>query len=199
MVRSSRHVADRLSRATVLIVSVLGLCACGSSADAAGAPAAQVSSAPASAAPSVDVAQLAIQAGDIPLPGFSQQSLQPVTEGPVTGLAAVFGTADGTRLLGETIVLLPDAEAARTAVQGAVSTTESQRPGSTTATVPVGDLGMIITGYRVDGTESTMLLLSQGVASVVMDFRSPETDPIPADVVTAVGVKQAALLKAKLG
>jgi hypothetical protein len=44
-----------------------------------------------------------------------------------------------------------------------------------------------------------MLLLSQGVASVVMDFRSPETDPIPADVVTAVGVKQAALLKAKLG
>jgi hypothetical protein len=199
MVHSSRHVAHRLLRAMVIIVSVLGGCACGSSADAAVTPPAQASPAPAVAAPSVDVGQLVIQAGDIPLSGFSRQSLQPVTEGPVTGVVAVFGTADGTRLLGETIVLLPDAAAARTALQGVVSTTESQRPGSTTATVPVGDRGVIITGYRVDGTASTMLLLSQGAASVAMDFRSPEADPVPADVVTAVGVKQAELLKAKLG
>jgi hypothetical protein len=199
MVRSSRHAAHRLSTAAVLAVSVLGVCACGSSADAEAPPSAQATSVPASAAPSVDVGQLVIQAGDIPLPGFSRQSVRPVTEGPVTGVAALFGTADGTRLLGETIVLLPDAAAARTAMQGAVSTTGSQRPGSTTATVPVGDSAVLITGYRVDGTESTLLLLSQGVASVAMDFRSPETDPISADVVTAVGVKQAELLKAKLG
>jgi hypothetical protein len=182
----------------VIIVSVLGGCACGSSADAAVAPPAQVSSA-AAAAPSVDVGQLVIQAGDIPLSGFSQQSLQPVTEGPVTGVVAVFGTADGTRQLGETIILLPDAAAARTAVQGVVSTTQTQRPGSTTAEVAVGDLGVLITGYRVNGMASSLLLLSQGVASVAIEFRSPATDPVPADVVTAVGIRQAALLKAKLG
>jgi hypothetical protein len=181
----------------VIIVSVLGGCACGSSADAAVAPPAQVSSA--AAAPSVDVGQLVIQAGDIPLSGFSQQSLQPVTEGPVTGVVAVFGTADGTRQLGETIILLPDAAAARTAVQGVVSTTQTQRPGSTTAEVAVGDLGVLITGYRVNGMASSLLLLSQGVASVAIEFRSPATDPVPADVVTAVGIRQAALLKAKLG
>lgn len=193
----------RLLGATMIIAGVLGASACGSPADAAVALPAQVSPAPsptpAPGASGVDVSRLVITAADIPLPGLTRQSVQAVTQGPLTGATALFGTADGTKQVGETIVVLPDAAAARTAVQGAVSSTQSQRPGSTTSTVPVGDQGVVITGYQQNGTASTLLLFSQGVASVAMDFRSPATDPVPADVATAAGGKQAALLASKLG
>ncbi|MHA6793607.1 hypothetical protein ACVGVM_08840 [Pseudonocardia bannensis] len=140
-----------------------------------------------------------IQAEDIPLPGFSQHGSQPIDESGVKGVAVVFGDEAGSRQLGETIVLLPDADAARRAMQGAVSSTQDQRSGVTTSAVPIGDSGVLITGYELGGTASTMLLFSQGVASVAMDFRSAATDPVPVDVVTAVGARQADLLRRGLG
>jgi hypothetical protein len=106
-------------------------------------------------------------------------------------VATVFGTEDGSRQVGETIVLLPDAEAAQAAVRGAASTTQKQRPGATASAAQVGDTAVIITGYEFEGTASTLLLFSQGVASVAMDFRSAAADPVLPDVVTAVGVRQA--------
>ena len=51
---------------------------------------------------------------------------------------------------------------------------------------------MIFTGYELAGTASTLLLFSQGTASVAMDFRSPSTDPIPTAAVIETGTRQAA-------
>ncbi|WP_214368713.1 hypothetical protein [Pseudonocardia sp. H11422] len=202
MVDRATDAVRRLLGTTVIIASLLAGSACASSADDTGATPSPDGVAPVSAtapAAAVDVGRLLIQAGDIPLPGFSQLDVQPIEEGPVRGVAAVFGTEDGSRQLGETIVLLPDAAAARTAVEGAAASSQEQRPGATTSTVPVGDTAAIITGYESEGTASTLLFFSQGVASVAMDFRSAATDPVPPDVVTAVGIKQATLLESGLG
>jgi hypothetical protein len=202
MVHSVSAARRLLGTTMVILVSVLTASACGPSSGDGRAGSSQGGAAPSSTsgpAAAADVSRLLIQAGDIPLPGFSQQGVQPIEEGAVKGVATVFGAEDGSRQMGETILLLPDAAAAQTAVQGAASTTKDQRPGATASAARVGDTAVIITGYELGGTASTLLLFSQGVASVAMDFRGPATDPVPPDVVTAVGVKQAALLRPGFG
>ena len=96
-------------------------------------------------------------------------------------------------------MVLPDPAAAQDAMQGAASSTLEQRAGARSSSAPVGDRAMLFTGYRLAGTESTLLLFSQGSASVAMEFRSPETDPVPADAVLAAGARQASRLKPAYG
>lgn len=166
-------------------------------APAAPAPAAPTSAAPSPARPALQ--QLVIDVDDIPLPGFLPPTVRPLDVDEVEGVEAYFDSADGRRRLGATIVLLPDADAARTAVQGAAETIREQRPGATVAPARAGDTAVVVTGYEQDGTASTLLLLSEGTASVVLDFRSPAADPTPADTVIEAGVRQAALLNTVYG
>ncbi len=74
-----------------------------------------------------------------------------------------------------------------------------QRTGARSAPAPVGDHAVIFTGYELAGTASTLLLFSQGTASVAMDFRSPSTDPIPTAAVIETGHRQAARLRPAFG
>jgi hypothetical protein len=157
--------------------------------------------APTTAAPSPgpDLRQLLIDPADIPVPGFLPPRVQPLAEDAVSGLVAAFDTTDAERQLGTTIVLLPDPAAARDATRGAASSTAEQRAGARSEPVPVGDQAVLFTGYELAGTASTLLLFSQGTAAVVMDFRSPSTDPIPTEAVIETGNRQAALLKPTFG
>ena len=150
-------------------------------------------------APGPDLRQLLIGPGDIAVAGFLEPTVQPLAEDAVSGLVAMFDTEDGERQLGTTIVLLPDAAAAQEATAGAVSSTGEQRTGARSAPVPVGDHAVIFTGYELAGTASTLLLFSQGTASVAMDFRSPSTDPIPTAAVIETGHRQAARLRPAFG
>jgi hypothetical protein len=186
-----------LAAAVGLAVLVGG---CATSRDIA-APAPPPSPAPAPAPPTAepDLRQLVITPDAIPVPGFLPPRFQPLGENAIAGVMALFDSADGERQMGTTIVLLPDAEAARSAMRGAASATSEQRPGSRSAPAEVGDAGVIITGYRLAGTASTLLLFTQGTASVAMEFRSPDTDPIPSAAVLAAGTRQAALLKSAFG
>ena len=150
-------------------------------------------------APGPDLRQLLIEPGDIAVTGFLEPMVQPLAEDAVTGLVATFDTEDGERQLGTTIVLLPDAAAAQEATAGAVSSTGAQRTGARSTPAPVGDHAVVFTGYELAGTASTLLLFSQGTASVAMDFRSPSTDPIPTAAVIETGTRQAARLRPAFG
>jgi hypothetical protein len=150
-------------------------------------------------APGPDLRQLLIDPGDIAVAGFLEPTVQPLAEDAVSGLVATFDTEDGERQLGTTIVLLPDAAAAQEATAGAVSSTGEQRTGARSTPAPVGDHAVIFTGYELAGTASTLLLFSQGTASVAMDFRSPSTDPIPTSAVIETGARQAARLRPAFG
>jgi hypothetical protein len=150
-------------------------------------------------APGPDLRQLLIDPGDIAVTGFLEPTVQPLAEDAVSGLVATFDTEDGERQLGMTIVLLPDAAAAQEATAGAVSSTGEQRTGARSTPAPVGDHAVIFTGYELAGTASTLLLFSQGTASVAMDFRSPSTDPIPIAAVIETGTRQAARLRPAFG
>ncbi|GEL18383.1 hypothetical protein [Pseudonocardia asaccharolytica] len=181
------------------MLSVVVITACGTSSPPAPAPPPPApSAAPTPQASADDLSALLIQPSDVQIPGLSRQGVQQVGEGTLRGVATFFSTEDGTRQLGETIILLPDPEAARSAVQGAASMTQQQRPGATMSAVPVGEGAVLFTGFEHEGTASTLLLFNQGVASVAMDFRGPAGDPVPPDVATTAGARQAALLASGL-
>ena len=163
------------------------------------APAPALETADPAPAPGPDLRQLLIDPSDIAVTGFLEPMVQPLAEDAVTGLVATFDTEDGERQLGTTIVLLPDAAAAQEATAGAVSSTGEQRTGARSTPAPVGDHAVIFTGYELAGTASTLLLFSQGTASVAMDFRSPSTDPIPTAAVIETGTRQAARLRPAFG
>jgi hypothetical protein len=185
-----------------LITTLCAVCLSGCSAPPAATPP-PPAPAPSASTPAPvtrpDLRTLLIDEADIPVPGFQPPNAQPLAEDAVDGLVARFDSADGERQVGVTIVLLPDAAAAQDAMQGAASSTLEQRTGTRSASAAVGDRAVLFTDYRLAGTASTLLLFSQGKASVAMEFRSPETDPIPADAVLAAGARQASRLKSAFG
>jgi hypothetical protein len=196
----------RILLAALAALAVLGGAGCASAPPVAApppvstpAPAPAPESADPAPASGPDLRQLLIDPGDIAVAGFLEPMVQPLAEDAVTGLVATFDTEDGERQLGTTIVLLPDAAAAQEATTGAVSSTGEQRTGARSTPAPVGDHAVIFTGYELAGTVSTLLLFSQGTASVAMDFRSPSTDPIPTAAVIETGTRQAARLRPAFG
>jgi hypothetical protein len=191
--------------ATLISLSVLAGSGCTTTSEVAAPPAA--GPVPADVAPPGtglpppprDLRPLLITPADIPVPGFLPPVVQPLAEDAVDGLVARFDSAEGERQLGTTIVLLPDPAAAQDAMLGAASSTQEQRAGAGSAAAQVGDRAVIFTGYELAGTASTLLLFSQGTASVAMEFRSPSTDPIPTEAVVEAGNRQAARLKPAFG
>ncbi len=193
----------RLSVGSLALLSIVafGASACGSSSDSGDTPATTrpptSSAAAGSASSSTDFAALVIKPEDIPIPGFTQKTSTPVSESGANGIAVLFADAADARELGDTIVVLPNETAAKSAMQAALTATQGQVTGGTAAPVQVGDGGTVVTGAQ-NGKASTVLIFQQGKAFVVMQFDSAPNDPVPADLVTAVGQKQADALKSGL-
>ena len=193
----------RLSGGCLALLSTVALSAsgCGSSSDSGGTstttkPAASSAAVSAKAA-ETDFAALVIKPEDIPIPGFAQKTSTPLSESGAKGIAVLFATADDTRQVGDTILVLPDEAAASSAMQAAVTASTGQVTGGTATPVQVGDGGTVVSGSQ-NGKASTILLFQQGTAFVVLQFDSAPNDPVPADLVTAVGQKQAAAIKSGL-
>jgi hypothetical protein len=196
----------RLSVGGLALLSTVafGASACGSSSDSGDTPAttkpatsSKTAAATSSASSSTDLAALVIKPEDIPIPGFTQKSSTPVSESGANGVAVLFANADDTRELGDTILVLPDETAASAAMQAAVTATQGQVTGGTATPVQVGDGGTVVTGAQA-GKASTVLIFQQGKALVVMQFDSAPADPVPADLATTVGQKQADKIKSGL-
>jgi hypothetical protein len=120
-----------------------------------------------------------------------------VSQSGATGVAVSFANADGTRQVGDTIVTLPDATSAKAALDAAMNAAKGQIQGVKSGPAQIGDGGYLLSGTE-SGKSATVLIFQQGKAFVVMEFASAAGDPVPEEVVSTVGQKQADLLKAGL-
>jgi hypothetical protein len=138
-----------------------------------------------------------VKASDIPAPGDTFTA-QPPTLNPngKDGVATVFANQNDTREIGDSILVLPDASAANTALDGSIGTLGSAVTGGTPQSAQVGSSGTVVSGTSPDGTKSvTLLLFTEGRAFVTLEFDGAPNDPVPPEGVTDVGQKQDAAIK----
>jgi hypothetical protein len=146
-------------------------------------------------------AKLLIKAEDIALPGDTFTAAPP-TENPngKSGVATVFSNQADTREIGDTIMVLPDAAGAATALEGARSSLGSAVTGGEAQPAAVGEGGTIVSGTSPDGSKSvTVLIFSEGKAFVTLEFDGKPDDPVPPAFATDLGHKQEAAIKSGLG
>jgi hypothetical protein len=145
-----------------------------------------------------DYTKLLIRAQDINAP-------EPFTASPPTpnpngqqGAAITFKDDDGSHVIRDTIVILPDPAAAANALDAA----KAAPPGSITGTpvaTDVGAGGTTISGNSPDKSKGiTVLLFTEGRAFVTLEFDGPSGMAAPADFVSDVGNKQDAAIKQRL-
>ncbi|OBK36474.1 hypothetical protein A5658_00840 [Mycobacterium sp. 1245111.1] len=146
-----------------------------------------------------DYTTLLIKASDIKAPDA-------FTAGPATkdpngqqGATVTFTDADHSHSIVDTITILPDIEAAASALDSAKSThREALQAKSLRVEVGVG--GVTVTGLSPDHSKGvTVLLFTEGKALVTMEFDGPSFALAPQDFVTDVGQKQDEVIKQALG
>jgi hypothetical protein len=147
-----------------------------------------------------DYTKLLIQASDIALPGDTFTAAPP-TQNPngKAGVATVFSNQSDTREIGDTILILPDASGAATALDGAKASLGSSVTGGQPQPADVGTGGTIVSGTSPDGSKSvTVVLFTEGKAFVTLEFDGKPDDAVPPDFATGIGAKQDSAIKAGL-
>lgn len=146
-----------------------------------------------------DYTTLLIKAGDIKAPDA-------FTAGPATkdpngqqGATVTFTDADHSHSIIDTIAILPDIDAAASALDSAKGThREALQAKSLRVEVGVG--GVTVTGLSPDHSKGvTVLLFTEGKALVTMEFDGPSFALAPQEFVTDVGQKQDQVIKQALG
>ncbi|WP_090602039.1 hypothetical protein [Mycobacterium lentiflavum] len=163
--------------------------------------AAPTSSAPAApAAPAVDYTGWLIQVSDIDAP-------VPFTGTPPTnnpngqpGAATTFNTQDNSHTIKATIQVLPDADAATSALNAAKSAQGGAIKHPTTDAVKIGSDGTVVSGNSPDNSKGiAVLLFTEGKAFVTLEFDGPPDTLPPPDFINDIGQKQDAAVKKGLG
>jgi hypothetical protein len=112
------------------------------------------------------------------------------------GVMEVYTHRDGTRQITNTILVLPDAQAATAATDEAKALLAGKVVNSTTTPSQVGTGGTIVSGSSPDGSKSiSVLTFTQGNAATTIEFDGPRNDPAPVDMVTDFGQQQANALR----
>ncbi|HEY5149133.1 MAG TPA: hypothetical protein VIJ23_04810 [Mycobacterium sp.] len=191
--------------ATVAVIALTGAaCSNNSSSKSSSSSSATTSSSTAgttsAAAAATDYTALLIKPEDIVIPGDTFTGEPPqLNPAGSEGVAAGFRNADETRAIGDTIMILPDPEAAKTAMDGAVKALDQSIANPSPEPAQVGDNGVIGSGTSPDGSKAvTVVTFSQGKGFVVLQFDSPAGDPVPTDFATSLAQKQADNIKAGL-
>ncbi|BBZ13326.1 hypothetical protein [Mycobacterium branderi] len=114
------------------------------------------------------------------------------------GAAITFTDDDGSHVIRDTIVILPDPAAAANALDAAKSAPPGAITGAPVAT-DVGAGGTTISGDAPDKSKGiTVLLFTEGRAFVTLEFDGPSGMSAPPDFVSDVGKKQDAAIKQRL-
>jgi hypothetical protein len=145
-----------------------------------------------SSAAAADYTALLIKPSDITLPGDTFTG-QPLIQNPngQPGVAQIFGNQNDTRHIGDTILILPDADQAVSELDQEKAALGNMVTGGTPAPAPVGTGGTMVSGTAPEGPKAvTVLLFTEGKAFVNLEFDSPTNDPVPPQFVTDVGQKQ---------
>jgi hypothetical protein len=185
----------------VVGVSVVG-CASNKSSttSSSGSAASSGSSGPASSSSSpatADYTALLIKASDITLPGDTFTA-QPPIQNPngQPGAAQLFSNQNDTRHVGDTILILPDADQAVSELDADKAALGNMVTGGTPAPAPVGTNGTMISGTAPDGSKAvTVMLFTEGRSFTNLEFDSPANDPVPPQFVIDVGHKQDTAIK----
>jgi hypothetical protein len=185
--------------ATAAVVTTLvGVSVTGCSSHSKSSAPTPASSTP-SHAPVSDYTQLLIKASDINAPDA-------FTAGPATkdpngqkGAMVTFTDQDKSHTIIDTIQILPDAEATRTAMDSAKALhRETLRTKALNAEVGVN--GVTISGLPQDRSKGvTVLLFTEGNAMITLEFEGPSFALAPPEFVTDVGQKQDDAVKKGLG
>jgi hypothetical protein len=148
-----------------------------------------------------DYSALLIKDTDLSPPGAPAFTAAAPTPNPFDkpGVATSFTSADGADVIGDTILILPDAQTATDVLQASTESLGQSVTGPAPTPSTVGTGGVIQSGTSPDGTKSvTVLLFTEGRASVTLEFDGPPTDPVTPDYVTMVGQKQDDAIKTGL-
>jgi hypothetical protein len=151
---------------------------------------------PSSAQPT-DYSSLLIKPSDI---GGDLTSPQPPVLNPnnAPGVAQLFASADNSRRIGDTILIVADPAAAAAGVENTKANYGGKVSG-TWQSVDVGSNGAMISGTSPGNSQAvTVLLFTEGKALVNLEFDSAPNDPIDPAVATDIGRKQDAAIKAGL-
>jgi hypothetical protein len=143
------------------------------------------------AAEPTDYSTLLIKATDIDVPNDTFTAM-PTTANPggQPGVSGGFSNAAGTRVIGDTIMILPDASAAATALDGAKSALGTNVTGAPQP-ASVGSNGVVASGPSPDNSKFVaVLLFTEGKAFTTIEFDSAPDDPVPPEVVMDIGQKQ---------
>jgi hypothetical protein len=107
------------------------------------------------------------------------------------GVEAVYTHRDGSRQITSTILVLPDAQAATAALDGARAVLAGKVSNGQTQPAAVGSGATMVSGMSPDGSKSvTVLSFTQGNAATTIEFDGAAKDPAPADLVVELGRKQ---------
>ena len=151
----------------------------------------------AAAAPS-DYTTLLIQPSDIVAQGdsFAAQGAPTTNPGGQPGVTQAFTNPRADRVIGDTILILPDAAAAATALEGAKSALGTTVAGGTPTAINVGNGGTMVAGNSPDGSKSVaVVLFTEGKAFTTLEFDSGPSDAAPPEFLTDVATKQDEAIK----
>jgi hypothetical protein len=184
--------------ATLVVGAVATGCGGGNTGSSPSSSASSASSAASgTAAPSeqpTDYSGLLIKPSDI---GGDLNAPQPPVLNPngAPGVAQLFATADNSRRIGDTILIVADPATAAAGVEN-TKTNYGGKVSGTWQPVDVGSNGAMISGTSPDNSQAvTVLLFNEGKALVNLEFDSAPNDPIDADVAKDIGRKQDAAIK----
>ena len=179
----------------------IGLAGCGGDKSTAPAPSS-------SASPSADYSALLIKASDITQPAdfFTNAPPTGFTAGASTtnpngkpGVAGVFKSQDGSRQISDTVLVLVDAAAAKSALDAAVAGIGRSVSIPTPQPFAVGDNGTLFSGASPDQSKGvTVAMFTQGKAFITLEFDGATNDPVDVDFLNDVAKKQDAAIKTGL-
>jgi hypothetical protein len=107
------------------------------------------------------------------------------------GVTTVYTHRDNTRQITNTILVLPDAQAATTELSQIQSGLGEKVSNGKTQPAAVGTGGTVVSGLSPDGTKSvSVLLFTEGNAAASIEFEGPKNDSVPMDMVVDYGQKQ---------
>jgi len=146
-----------------------------------------------------DYAKLLLDAKDINAPEIFTASAPIKDPNGQPGVATTFSNPDGTHIVRDTILILPDAGAASAALDSAKTAQTSSLKGNPVA-IDIGTGGTTVSGSSPDGSKGlTVLLFTVDKAFATLEFDGPPDALAPPDFVTDVGQKQATAIKNGLG
>lgn len=128
------------------------------------------------------------------------QAGQPATPTSDTpGVDGTFRNAKGDNTISINIAVLADPAAAVDAMNGTVGTLNNWVIDGNPQPVAVGNGGTVVVGTSPDKSKAvTLLVFTEGKASVTLHFEGPPGDAAPVDFATAVAQKQDATIKKNL-